>query len=197
MPDGPLLAQFTQIAHRAFSAGRPLREVPELRLGSGSTVWFDGERHATVQLDAAVGEVPSADRAWTMAHELSHVLRIQERRRPPLTPAVVTLGVVAVLLTVAAVTVPVVAGVAWPSVLAVPGLAALWLCRLALQRTEEREVDVTAAAVFGEVLSPEGVARVARQEGWLSALVPGLARSHDKPAKRRSRGLAAVGTRTR
>ena len=77
--------------------------------------------------------------------------------------------------------------------LALLGVGALWLMLIALIRREEAAADVTAAAVFGEVLTIAGVERLRRGEGALARYVPSVLREHTHPNARRRAGLATIG----
>lgn len=192
MAGGPLRAQFIALTLRAHSSGRPLDPLPTLQLGPHNGAWFAVGGGPVVQLVTSIADIAEVERAFPMAHELSHVLRIQEHQRPRWPAAAVVAVPLAVLLAIAAAVLPVATGATWPLALTVPALAVLWLLRLALQRSEEGATDATAAVVFGEVLTPAGVRRVALEEGRFSRWVPAVIRSHDKPGRRRQRGLQAV-----
>ncbi len=198
-----LREQYDQIVSRAAALRPP---APELEVAGA-------ERHSSRVVLAATGEpptprvrlsadllgVPPVDRAWSIAHELGHVLRRQEGARPA--GAAVFLVIAAVLAFGAVVCV---FGAGWamlhsPGSLA-GGLAAaallqvggLWLVLLALLRREESATDAVAAVVFGEVLTLAGVERLRRREGALSRYVPTVLRSHPHPSARRCAGLAAL-----
>ena len=206
-PDVPdqLRAEFQQIAARAAAAGRPLRPVPTLEVAAhsrhGSRVILGppgGPDLPRVRLGLDLLDTPPADRAWTIAHELSHVLRRQEGARPGVSAGLLVGAAATGALSIAAVLAAGYSALlgddryAGPLfVLAVAGVAGLWLVLNALIRREETETDATAAAVFGEVLTAAGVERVRRNEGALSRYVPTLLRSHPHPAARRRAGLAS------
>ena len=77
--------------------------------------------------------------------------------------------------------------------LALLGVGALWLMLVALIRREETAADVTAAAVFGAVLTIAGVERLRRGEGALVRYMPNVLREHTHPNARRRAGLATIG----
>jgi len=138
------------------------------------------------------------DRAWPIAHELSHVLRCQEGARPAGASTFLALAAILVWGALGAV-----AGAGWAmlhgvgpwtvglAIAAVGQVGGLWLVLLALLRREESATDAMAAAVFGEVLTAAGVARLRRREGALSPYVPTVLRSHPHPRDRRTAGRAA------
>lgn len=193
-----LHAEIAQISSRAAAAGRPLRAVPTIELGEGPRSRVVSVEHpARIQLSRELLQIPADERAWTIAHELSHVLRHQERSRAPHSRRLAAAGLLLAGLSAAGV-----AAVAWwlladgPSDLrnigAIVGwlaVVALWLVYLTMQRREEAECDRTAAEVFGEILSPAGVIRLQHTEGRGSALVPTWLRSHAHPRDRRRIGL--------
>ena len=201
-----LRAEYEQIAARAAAAGRPLRPVPLLELtaaarhGSRAILGPPGGADLPrVRLSVNVLTTAPAERAWTIAHELSHVLHRQEGARPGRTTAFL-LGaagiaggtVAAVLGAVYSVLLGSGVDVGPLLTLALLGVGALWLMLVALIRREETAADVTAA-VFGEVLTIAGVERLRRGEGALARYVPNVLREHTHPNARRRAGLAAVG----
>lgn len=204
----PLRAQFEQIAARAAAAGRPLAPMPTLELatraGHGSRAFAGRTGTAQtprVRLSRDLLEAAPADRAWTIAHELSHVLRSQEGARLEHTRGHLAAAGVFAALAAAPLffTVPLAeAPAGWPFrvglvALTVVGLAGLWAVLVSLTRREETATDLTAALVFGEVLSLTGVTRLVRDEGALSRCLPTVIRSHPHPSARRQLGLAAAG----
>ena len=200
-----LRAEVEQIARHAAAAGRPLDPMPALELAThprhSSRVLrpADGSQLPRLRLGLDLLEVDPADRAWAIAHELAHVLRRQEGIWLEFTRRRVTVGALLGALAVAAV---LTAGygllfgsgryVALLLNLALVGAAGMWLVFVALIRREEAETDATAAAVFGEVLTPAGVERIHRNEGRLSRYVPTVLRTHPHPAARRRAGLATT-----
>lgn len=87
VPDG-LRAEVAEIAARAAAAGRPLDALPVLevaacrRQGSAAFIGRSGRREpARVRLAIKLLSQAPTERAWTIAHELSHVLRAQEGTR--------------------------------------------------------------------------------------------------------------------
>ena len=200
-----LRAEFEQIAARAAAAGRALDPMPTLEVAArgrhGSSA-FVGQAGSTepprIHLGLDLLDTAPADRAWSIAHELSHVLRRQEGTRLEYTRGPLAVAALLFAVSVAAV---LTAGYALvrgsgPDVgllLAVAALGALgmWMVLVCLIRREETESDATAAAVFGEVLTAAGVQRVRRNEGRLSRYVPTLLRSHPHPAARRRAGPAS------
>jgi Zn-dependent protease with chaperone function len=202
-----LRAEYEQIAARAAAAGRPLRPVPLLELtadarhGSRAILGPPGGADLPrVRLSVNVLTTAPAERAWTIAHELSHVLHRQEGARPGRT-TVFLLGaagiaggtVAAVLGAVYSVLLGSGVDVGPLLTLALLGVGALWLMLVALIRREETAADVTAAAVFGEVLTIAGVERLRGGEGALARYVPNVLREHTHPNDRRRAGLAAIG----
>jgi Zn-dependent protease with chaperone function len=191
-----LQAQYEAIVSRATTAGRPLRPVPLLEASPSTrrASRVAGTRAAPrVQLSRDLLEADPADRAFVIAHELSHVLRWQCGERVdgrPVLPVASGLagagvgGVIGVLLGP-----PSLAGLF--AAIALAGVAGMWLVLLAVIRREEAAADVTAATVFREVLSAAGVSRLRRGEGWGSRFVPTLLRSHPHPQARRRAGQAA------
>jgi Zn-dependent protease with chaperone function len=152
-----------------------------------------------VRLSADLLSTPPVDRAWSMAHELGHVLRHQNGERPAGAPVflagagVLGAGAVACVFTAGAAVLHsagFIAGVLAAGALGQVG--GLWLVLLVLMRREESATDAVAAAVFGEVLTPAGVERLCRYEGALSRYVPTLLRSHPRPKARRAAGLVAL-----
>jgi hypothetical protein len=205
VPDD-LREQYNQIVGRADALGQsvPVLEVAA-GLGHSSRVILAATGETTtprVRLSADLLCTPPVDRAWSIAHELGHVLRRQDGARPP--GASAFLAVAAVLATGAVVCVvgvgwamlrnsgPLAGALAAASLLQVGGL---WLVLLALLRREETATDTAAAVIFGEVLTPAGVERLRRREGALSRYVPTLLRSHPHPSSRRRTGLDARSAR--
>jgi Zn-dependent protease with chaperone function len=202
-----LRAEYEQIAARAAAAGRPLRPVPLLELtadarhGSRAILGPPGGADLPrVRLSVNVLTTAPAERAWTIAHELSHVLHRQEDARPGRTT-----GFLAGAAGIAGGTVAAVLGAVYSVLLgsgvdvgplltlALLGVGALWLMLVALIRREETAADVTAAAVFGEVLTFAGVERLRRGEGALARYVPNVLREHNHLSDRRRAGLATIG----
>lgn len=203
VPD-QLRGEIGQIAARAAAAGRPLGPAPMVKVagrgGHSSRVVMGPpgiDRRPRVLLGLDLLDLAPVERAWTFAHELSHVLRRQEGTRLQDTRGPL---LVAVLLAASSVAALLYAGYLAVSrgdpdvglflALAMLGAAGMALLLLTLQRREETETDATAAAVFGEVLTPGGVDRIRRDEGALSRWVPTLLRSHPHPAARRRAGLS-------
>lgn len=200
-----LRVQYQQIAVRAAAAGRPLHPVPMLEVaahakhGSRAIVGPTGGAEVPrVRLSMELLDIAAPDRAWTIAHELSHVLRRQEGARLELTrvPLITAalLGAVAAAAVLAAGYSALLGSGSYIGLLfalAGVGVLGMWLVLVWLIRREETATDATAAAVFGEVLTAAGVERVRRDEGALSRYVPTVLRSHPHPAARRRAGLAA------
>jgi hypothetical protein len=174
VPDD-LREQYDQIVSRAAALRPPgpVLEVAGEPCHSSRVVLAASGESATprVRLSADLLGTPPANRAWSIAYELGHILFRQEGARPAGAP--VFLVIAAVLATGAVVCV---FGAGWamshsPGSLA-GGLAAaallqvggLWLVWLALLRREEAATDAVAAVVFGEVLTPAGVERLCRRE---------------------------------
>lgn len=137
------------------------------------------------------------DRAWTIAHELSHVLRRQEGTRleftrGPLALAAVLLAVAVGAVFLAGISLVRSGGADIGLLLGTAAVSAvgMYFVNVTFVWREEIATDATAAAVFGEVLSAAGVARVRRNEGALSRYFPTVIRSHPHPAARRRAGLA-------
>jgi len=202
-----LRAEYEQIAARAAAAGRPLRPVPLLELtadarhGSRAILGPPGGADLPrVRLSVNVLTTAPAERAWTIAHELSHVLHRQEGARLGRTT-----GFLVGAAGIAGGTVAAVLGAVYSVLLgsgvdvgplltlALLGVGALWLMLIALIRREETAADVTAAAVFREVLTIAGVERLRRGEGALARYVPSVLREHTHPNARRRAGLATTG----
>lgn len=199
-----LQTQYEQIVQRAAVAGRPLDPVPVLEgadrssHGSRSFVGPPGSTELPrVRLGLDLLAAAPEDRAWTIAHELSHVLRRQESARLEFTRGPLALAAVLSAVAVGAV---LLAGISLvrsggADIGLLLGTAAvsavgMYFVNVTLVRREEIATDATAAAVFGEVLSAAGVARVRRNEGALSRYLPTVIRSHPHPAARRRAGLA-------
>lgn len=206
-----LRAEVEQIARRAAAAGRPLEPIPTLEIAThprhGSRAFSPrgGVPPPRVCLGLDLLDAAPADRAWTIAHELAHVLRRQEGTRLEFTRRLVTAGALLGALAVAAVLVAGYLvlfspgryiGLLLALALGIVGVTGMWLVLVALIRREETETDAAAATVFGEVLTPAGVERIRRNEGRLSRYVPTVLRSHPHPAARRRAGLAATVTRS-
>lgn len=203
IPD-QLRVEFERIASRAAAAGRPLDPVPVLEVaarsshGSRSFVGPSGSTEpARVQLGLDLLETAPADRAWTIAHELSHVLRRQEGTRLEYTHGPLTLAAVLLVVSVSAVLLAVLSllrgaggDVGLPFGVAAVSAVGMYFVNVTLERREEIATDATAAEVFAEVLSVAGVERVRRNEGALSRYLPTVIRSHPHPAARRRAGLA-------
>src|SRR5688572_29141351 len=104
-----LRAEVEQIARRAAAAGRPLDPMPALEMATrprhGSRVLrpSDGSQLPRLRLGLDLLDVAPADRAWSIAHELAHVLRRQEGIRLEFTGRLVTAGALFAALAVAAV----------------------------------------------------------------------------------------------
>lgn len=199
-----LRRQFEQIAARAAAHGRALHPMPTLELaardGQGSRAIpgpARGRQRPRVRLGRDLLDVAPDDRAWTIAHELSHILRAQQSTRPRHLRGPLGLAELLLIVTVAAM---LAAGgtllrgsgpdLGWLLTLATLSAAGGLLAVIALGRREESATDVTAATVFSEVLTPAGVQRLRRAEGALSGYVPNLLRTHPRPAARRRAGLA-------
>ena len=204
-----LLEQFERIAARAADAGRPLDPVPLLEVAAGARRGSraypgsggDGPR---VRLSQDLLDVAPAERAWTIAHELSHVLHRQEGLRPGAAPRLlVGIGVLAVASVGSALGGRQALLRGSPRrgdllfAVAAGGAFGLWLAAVAAIRREEDAADATAAVVFGEVLGTAGVERLLALEGALARRVPTLLRDHSHPVARRRAGLAAQGSRPR
>lgn len=199
-----LQTQYEQIVVRAAAGGRPLDPVPALEVaarsshGSCSFVGPPGSSDLPrVRLGMDLLAAEPEDRAWTIAHELSHVLRRQEGTRleftrGPLALAAVLLAVAVGAVLLAGLSLLRGAGADVGLLLgtAVVSAVGMYFVNVTLVRREEIATDATAAAVFGEVLSAAGVARVRRNEGALSRYLPTVIRSHPHPAARRRAGLA-------
>jgi len=193
------------IARRAARHGTPLDPLPELEIARrarhGSRVRLGARgRPPRLCLAPDLLDLAPADRAWTIAHELTHVLRRQEGTRQELARGLLT---TAGLLAVLAVSAVLAAGylvlsgsarhVGLPFAIGVASVAGMWLVFLSLLRREETETDAAAAEVFGEVLTVAGVERLRRIEGLLTRHLPTFLRSHPPAAARRQAGLTARG----
>lgn len=196
-----LREQYARIAARATSAGRPLHAVPELEIrargrhGSKTTGLRGTPR---VQLSADLLAIAPSERAWTIAHELSHVLRAQQGKHPVFSRATrLSAGASAawtLVTTVAALYLAFAGPSKYPGVLLALsslGLCTLWTVLAAPMRREEIAADETAAVVFGEVLTEAGVHRLTRLEGF-NRFIPGFLRDHPHPSARRNAGLVSV-----
>lgn len=202
-PPDQLCEEFGEIAARAAAAGQPLDPLPVLEVaehsshGSRSFVGPPGSDDLPrVRLGMDLLAAAPEDRAWTIAHELSHVLRRQERTRLEFTRGPLAL---AAALLAGAIGAVVLAGLSLRGAGADIGLVLLtavvcaigmYFVNVTLVRREEIATDATAAQVFTEVLSAAGVERIRRNEGALSRYLPTVIRSHPHPAARRRAGLA-------
>lgn len=203
-PPDPLREEFAEIAARAAAAGRPLDPLPVLEVaqhsshGSRSFVGPPGSDDLPrVRLGMDLLAAAPEDRAWTIAHELSHVLRRQERTRLEFTRGPLALAAMLLAGAIGAVALAGVsllrgagADVGLLLLTAVVCAIGMYFVNVTLVRREEIATDATAAQVFAEVLSAAGVERIRRNEGALSRYLPTLIRSHPHPAARRRAGLA-------
>lgn len=197
-----LLSEVQALVARAARAGRPLRPVPTVEISDKlSSRAFPSQTPPRIRLSSRLLQFSPRERAWTIAHELSHVLRHQEGaawRRAPVWPFLLASVVTFASLTGAVI-------VASSSLilssllvlLALVGAGALtwWnLTQLAGSRRNEAETDALAAIVFGEVMTQEWVQHALHAEG-LSRYLPLALRSHPRPDSRRRHALlAASGT---
>jgi hypothetical protein len=194
-------AEYDEIASRAEAAGRPLRPMPKLMIADGYTkaaAGLRGRRYATVCLSPNDLDDDPRYRAWGIAHELGHVWIAQRRRGPGSTAlrklpayALTVLGTTAfVVLSLAAASLGrwILLGMAIGTLVTTVTTGQVISC--AADRAEETEADEVAAVVFGEVLSPEGVEMVRREEESVQRK-PRIFWTHPLPAKRRRSGLAA------
>ena len=200
-----LRAEVERIARRAARHGTPLNPMPELEIAQrtrhGSRARLGArDRPPRLYLDPGLLDLAPADRAWTIAHELAHVLRRQEGTRQELARGLLTTAGLLAVLAVGAVLAAgylVLSGsarhVGLPFAVGVASVAGMWLLFISLLRREETETDAAAAAVFGEVLTVAGVERLRRIEGLLTRHLPTFLRSHPHPAARRQAGLTARG----
>jgi len=137
------------------------------------------------------------ERAWTIAHELSHVLRAQEGTRVRPSRARLVAGAVLIAAAVLGLATAGYVAVSGGTDVGVPLTAAsgaatgMYLVLLGPDRAEEAGADATAATVFGEVLSAAGVERMRCDEGVLVRYAPTVLRTHPHPAAGRAAGLAA------
>ena len=204
VPD-ELRAEVEQIARRAARHGTPLNPMPELEIAQrtrhGSRARLGArDRPPRLYLDPGLLDLAPADRAWTIAHELAHVLRRQEGTRQELARGLLTTAGLLAVLAVGAVLAAgylVLSGSArhvdLPFAVGVASVAGMWLLFISLLRREETETDAAAAEVFGEVLTAAGVERLRRIEGLLTRHLPTFLRSHPRAAARRQAGLTARG----
>jgi len=199
-----LRAEVAEIAARAAAAGRPLDLLPVLevaacrRQGSAAFIGRPGRREPPrVRLAIKLLSQAPTERAWTIAHELSHVLRAQEGTRVRPSRARLVAGAVLIAAAVLGLATAGYVAVSGGTDVGVPLTAAsgaatgMYLVLLGPDRAEEAGADVTAAKVFGEVLSVAGVERMRRDEGVLVRYAPTVLRTHPHPAARRAAGLAA------
>jgi len=197
-----LLSEVHVLAARAARAGRPLRPVPTVEISDKlSSRAFPSHTPPRIRLSSRLPQLSPRERAWTIAHELSHVLRHQEGsawRRAPIWPFLLASVVTFASLTGAVITAPRSAILSTLLVLlALAGAGGLtwWnLTQLAGSRRNETETDALAATVFGEVMTEEWVQHTLHAEG-LSKYLPLALRSHPRPdARRRDALRAASGT---
>ena len=199
----PLRQEFETIAARAAEGGRPLLPVPTLEIATHdkqTSRAFTGPAGSTdaprVRLARDLLDTSSEDRAWTIAHELSHVLRAQEGSRSEYTHARLTAMGALLALSVGALVFAGYAGLvgAGPNVgllfvLALLSGVAMCVAAFEVIRREETAADATAAEVFGEVLTVAGVERLRRKEGAFAELPLAALRTHPRPSDRRRAGL--------
>lgn len=197
-----LLSEVQALAARAARAGRPLRGVPTVEISDTlSSRAFPAHTPPRIRLSSRLLQLSPRERAWTIAHELSHVLRHQEGsawRRAPIWPFLLASVVTFASLAGAVLAAPSSAILSTLLVLlALAGAGGLtwWnMAQLAGSRRNEAETDALAATVFGEVMTEEWVQHILHAEG-LSRYLPMALRSHPRPdARRRDAVLAASGT---
>jgi len=153
------------MAHRAAASGCALDPVPVLILRGDSqhtSVTFAGRRDGSappricLAPDLLDTDTDPADRAWTIAHELSLALRYQWRPPSRLPTSarmlIVCCVVIAVALAAAVRSSLVNDGVHLGRFVVLSWVAMLmwWLVHAAVERREEQAADELAATVFGE-----------------------------------------------
>lgn len=202
----PLRQEFETIAARAAAVGRPLAPMPTLEIATNSRrdsrAFTDPVGSAgtpRVRLAQDLLDTAPEERAWTIAHELSHVLRAQEGTRVTFTRGRLNAVWALLALAVAALAVAGYAGLtrSGPSAdlmagLGVVGLAVWAALIVEVIRREETGADATAAEVFGEVLTVAGVKRLQRRERPFAEFAVTAWRTHPRPSHRRRAGLARV-----
>lgn len=204
-PPAHLVDELAEMVQRCAAAGRPLDPPPLLELATSSrksTEAIFGGPHGPPRIRLALDlvDVPPHERSWTLAHELSHLLHRQEARplarTGPLRALVAAVIVVALILVGRGVWL-IAAGddqaAKQPLALAVLAPIVLLLVMIKLMRREEAAADLTAAEVFGEVLTPAGVQRLVQRQG-IERFTPMLLRTHPRAPARRASGLAALST---
>lgn len=194
------------IAARAAAIGRPLTPMPTLEIATNTRQTsraFTGPLGSTdtprVRLAQDFLDTAPEERAWTIAHELSHVLHAQEGDRPGFTRGRLTAAGALLAIAVAALACAGYAeltqsgpGAGWFLVLALVSGIGMCMVIFAVIRREEIAADATAVEVFGEVLTVAGVQRLRRREGAFGAFaeLPLTAvRTHPRPSHRRRAGL--------
>ncbi|MCM3662530.1 ImmA/IrrE family metallo-endopeptidase [Georgenia satyanarayanai] len=197
-----LLSEVHALAARAASAGRPLRSVPSVEISDKlSSRAFPAHTPPRIRLSSRLLQLSPRERAWTIAHELSHVLRHQEGsawRRAPIWPfllaSVVTFASLTGAVIVASCSLILSTLLVLLALAGAGGLTWWNVAQLAGGRRNESETDALAATVFGEVMTEEWVQHTLHAEG-LSRYLPLALRSHPPPdARRRDALLAASGT---
>jgi len=201
-----LREQYEQIAARAVGAGRALEPTPVLEIATRArhdSRVFLGTAGAAgpvrVRLSRELVTAVPAERAWTIAHELGHALRHQEGARLQMPTRLLAGGAVAGAASAAGVFAAVYAAMRGSGAaadllftLSRVGVVVMAAGIATVTRREEVATDLTAAAVFGEVLSTAGVRRLRRREGISARLLPSLLRSHPHPGSRRRAGQAVT-----
>jgi len=203
-----LREQYEQIAARAAAAGRALDPTPVLEIatrGRHDSRVFLGAAGAAglvrVRLSRDLVTAVSAERAWTIAHELGHALRHQEGARLQMPAGLLAGSALAGTASAAGVFAAGYAALRGSGAavevlltLSMVGVVVMTAGIATVTRREEVATDATAAAVFGEVLSAAGVRRLRRREGIPARLLPSLLRSHPHPGSRRRAGQAVTVT---
>ncbi len=180
-------AEFDELVDRAANVGRVLWDRPLLeaaqRRTQGCKAMPRPEGEVTrIRLSHEVLALPTAERRWTLAHELAHVLRYQagehighSRFQAAVLVVLAALwlncGVLLLLRNAAGQPFLPVSAAALVLMLVVAATGVLVLT--APIRAEEAATDQLAAAVLGEVLTPAGVERLRRHER-IGRLVPSV-----------------------
>ena len=196
-----LQQQFEQMLERAANRGAAVHPPPQLRIDPDDPQLAESSflfrRKPLVELGMATVELPPRERAWTLAHELSHHWRYRHGlMRGQLLAATLLLATVPIVLVglfalqmteQGMLPKPAWAALGGVTFLSLPIIALVVIARI--KRRDEAATDHLAALLFGEVPTEGDVQRLLEQE----PAGPRWLHTHPAPASRRQAALRAAG----